>query len=129
MLWGRKIAARAKAANQRPLRRCLPALLIALLMNHSPGPSRLTSRSTAPSPASKPRASLAEQPRIAEDFSKLASPDGQTGLTILPLRFRGERVVRIVDVAQLDVGIHNLTVCAWGSLLYGGKPSIVPPQK
>jgi hypothetical protein len=49
-------------------------------------------RSTVRSPVSKLGVSLAEQPALAEDFASLASQNGIDGSTVLPLRFRSEKM-------------------------------------
>ena len=49
-------------------------------------------RSTVRSPVSKLGASLAEQPALAEDFASLASQNGSDGSTVLPLRFRSDKM-------------------------------------
>lgn len=52
-------------------------------------------------------ASLSQsKPEIAESFGRLASPDGKTGVTTMPVRFRADQVW----VIELDGSESNLDI-------------------
>lgn len=53
------------------------------------------SRSVSRSPVGKLGVSLAEQPKLAEDFARQASPVDGEGAAILPLRFRSDKIASI----------------------------------
>lgn len=72
-------------------------------------------RSTVRSPVSKLGVSLAEQPEVAEDFARLASPDGSEGAAILPLKFRSEKTGTIdLDGSESNDEIFATVADAWG---------------
>lgn len=72
------------------------------------------SRSTSRSPVGKLGISVAEDPELAESFSRLASPDGNEGAAILPLKFRAQKVGQIdLDGTESNAEIYSTVVDAW----------------
>ena len=74
-------------------------------------------RSTVRSPVSKLGVSLAEQPNIAESFSRrAASQNAQTGATLMPLNFRAEKMGHIdLDGSESNEDIFGAVTDAWKS--------------
>ena len=75
-------------------------------------------RSSVRSPVSKLGVSLAEQPEIAESFARLAASNQkeQTGATLMPLRFRADKMGHIdLDGSETNEDIFGAVTDAWKS--------------
>jgi len=71
-------------------------------------------RSTVRSEVSKLGVSLGGTPETAEVFGRLASPNGHTGVTIMPVRFRANRVGHFdLDGSELNSDIFGQVQDAW----------------
>jgi hypothetical protein len=71
-------------------------------------------RSSSRSPVGKLGISLGEQPELAEDFAKIASPAEQNGAAISPVRFRTDRVGSVDLVGdETNDEIYNTAIYAW----------------
>jgi len=72
------------------------------------------SRSVSRSPVGKLGVSIAENPNMAADFARQASPVDGTGAAMLPLRFRADRIASIDLVGdEKNDEIYNTVVDAW----------------
>ena len=71
-------------------------------------------RSVSRSEVGKLGISLGENPDIAADFARQASPEGGSGSAILPLRFRADKVASLdLDGSELNDEVYNTVVDAW----------------
>lgn len=72
------------------------------------------SRSVSRSPVGKLGVSVAEQPEVAGEFAKLASPGGGEGAAIVPLKFRADNVASLsLDGSESNAEIFGTVTDAW----------------
>lgn len=72
------------------------------------------SRSVSRSPVGKLGISLAEQPKVAEDFAYQASPASGEGAAMMPLKFRADKIASIKLAGdETNDEIYGTVVDAW----------------
>src|SRR5690606_11889669 len=81
------------------------------------------SRSVSRSPVGKLGVSIAEQPEVASDFARQASPEGGEGAAIMPLHFRSDKMASIVlEGDKTNDEIYGTVVDLWSQ---GGEQKLM----
>ncbi len=71
-------------------------------------------RSVSRSPVGKLGISLAEQPKVAEDFAVQASPEGGSGAAMIPVKFRHDKIASItLSGDETNDEVYGTVVDAW----------------